>query len=451
MRNLSKVNSLQIFEIWKNISAGLLTVMGVVAGSRFLPFYFSPIVGLVGAALLFTLLYRNKLKNGINCMLVPYSLFFGLISYSFVSILINVMYIWGWVQLPDEFVFFNDPYFPTLWLMPIMLVSELVISIRRKRLQLCVDCRIQNGAHSNRGLYGSIIGRESKLQLKNLIWLFGVLTVIIWTYYLIKYQSFNTNAKDRYIFFWISVIAIMLDVFYFLYRYFNLYLDLKENNELLTPEELVDVTEKTYLRYYVICGNELYLHPNKGDVTNPAHSGFDTPFFTSVNESHVSEAEALEIIHKLTGTTDGELRLFYSQKAPDIPTHRVVRYFYFLNGKPEDYEDLPAPGLWIDFDEIKKIYSLHHEMLSTMTVSDISRLATIMVTSKTYKENGQRRMKLKSYQPTFDLYDVRDSNINFQEEKWMRIAVYNSDNKFFRIKRFWNRLMGLNSKSSVAN
>lgn len=448
MKNLSKVNSWQIFEIWKNISAGLLTVIAVIIASKFLPFYFSPIVGLVGAAVLFTLLYQNKMRQGVNCMLIPYSMFFGLIVYSFVSILVNVLYIWGLLNLPDEFIFFNDPYIPTLWLVPIMFFSLLAINTRRRRLQLCVDCRLQNGSHSNRGLYGSIIGRESKIQLRNLIWLFGVLSVVVWTYYLIKYQSFNTNAKDRYIFFWIAVITLSLDIFYFLYRYFNLYLDLKDNDELITKEDLVEVSGKTYIRYYVICGNDLYLCPNKGDATNPTHSGLDTPFFTSLDTLHVSEHEALEIIQKQTGVKDGELRFFYGRKTPDIANHKVLRYFYFLNGSVDNYHELPEPGLWIDFEEIKKIYSLNPEMLSTMTVSDISRLATIMVTEKTYKESGQRKLKLKSYQPTFDLIDVRESPLNFHDNKWLKIAVYNSDNRFFRIKRWWNKVSGLRKTES---
>lgn len=450
MKDLSKVNSSQIFEITKNISISLLTIIGVVVGSELLVFYFSPIVGLIGSALLYSALYNNKIRKGANCMLIPYAVFFSLIAYSFVSILANVVYIWGWIHLPDEFSFFNDPYFPTLWLVPITFITLLVVYLRRQRLQLCVDCRLQNGAHSNRGIFGVIINRESRFQLKNLLWLFGLLSIIIWSYYIVKYHDFGITAKDRYIFFWIVVLTVGFDVLYFLYRYFNLYLDLKENDELLTPEDLNDMTGKTYIRYYVICGNDIYLTVNDGDASNPSHFGIDTPFFTIKNDLNVTNTEALQTIQKMTGTKDGELRFFYGRRTPDIDKHKVLRFFYFLNGKPEDYKDIHEPGEWMDFEEMKKIYSLRPDLLSRLTLSDLNRLATIIVTNKTYKENGQRRMKLKTYRPTFDLVDVRNSDLDFHDDKWLRIAVYNADNRFFRFKRWWNRITNIRNKSSVS-
>lgn len=440
MKDLSKVNSYQIFEIWKNISAGLLAVILVVVGSQLLPFYFSPVVGLLGAAFLFTLLYSNKRKHGINCMLVPYAIFFCLIGYSFLSILVNVLYVWGWMRIPDEFVFFNEPYIPTLWMNPIAFFTLLFIYLRRRHLQLCIDCKLQHGSHTDRGVYGSIINVESRFQIKNLLLIAGVLTVAVWTYYLVEYQNINTNPRDRYIFFWITVIVLALDILYFLYRYYNLFLDLKENDELYTPEDLQRLEGKTYLRFYVICDNYIYLTVNDHDASNPNHRGLDTPFFVSRLESTVTSSEASGIIRKLTDTNSGHLRFFYGRRTPDIARHKVLRFFYFLDGKPSDYPDLPGKGEWVDFEQLKQIYSLSPGMLSTMTLNDMSRLATIMVTSKIYKENGQRKLKIKGYQPTFDLLDVRDSNLDFHDDKWLRVSVFNSDHKFFRIRNSWKKI-----------
>ena len=440
MKDLSKVNSYQIFEIWKNISVGLFTIIAVIVGSQLLPFYFSPIVGLLGAAFLFSLLYANKMKHGVNCMLVPYALFFCLIAYSFISILVNVMYIWDWLHLPNEFVFFNDPYIPTLWMNPIAFFTILIIYLRRKRLQLCIDCRLQNGTHADRGVYGSIISSESRFQLKNMLLLAGVLTAAVWVYYIVEYKDINTNPRDRYIFFWVTVIVLALDILYFLFRYYNLFLDLRDNNELYTPDDLQRLEGKTYLRYYVICENYIYLTVNDSDAVNPGHAGIDTPFFTSRAESTVTTPEASEIIRKMTDTKSGRLRFFYGRRTPDIANHKVLRFFYFLDGKPSDYPDIPVPGEWIDFEELKILYSTNPDLLSTMTMNDISRLATIMVTEKIYKENGQRKLKIKSYQPTFDLLDVRNSNIDFHDDKWIRVSVFNADHKFFRLRNTWKRI-----------
>lgn len=451
MKDLGKVNSIQIVELWKNISVGLLTVILVIVASTLLPFYFSPIIGLVGAAFLFSILYANKIRRSSNCLLVPYAIFFTLIVYSFLSILVNVIYIWGWLHIPDEFVFFNDPYIPTLWMNPIAFFTLLVIYMRRKRLQICIDCRIQNGTHTERGVYGSIIKTESDFQLKNLLIIAAILTFAVWAYYLIEYQAINTNPRDRYIFFWVTVIVLFLDIIYYLYRYYNLFLDLKENDELLTPEEIRETSGKTYLRYYVICNNHLYLTINDGDASNPYHRGVDTPFFTSRLSSQVTTPEAKDIIRNMTGDDKGELRFFYGRRTPDIAKHKVLRFFYFLDGNPEDHLNMPTPGEWVDFEELKGIYSIHPEALSTMTMNDISRLATIMVTEKTYKENGQRKLKLKRYQPVFNLYDVRNSELDFHDDKWMRVAVFNSDHKLFRFRSWLRRLInGENSKTRIS-
>ena len=449
MKDLSKVDSSQIFDICKNVIVSLFTIIVVLVGSKLLPFYFAPVVGLLGAAFLFSLIYNNKLGGGASCMLIPYALFFSLIAYSFISILVNVLYIWGLMQLPDEFIFFNDPYIPTLWMNPIICISLYVVYLRRKRLHLCIECRIHNGNHIDRGVFGSILNTESRLQLKNILNLFGLLSVVVWVYYLIEYKDINTNAKDRYIFFWISVIVIGLDIIYFLYRYYNLYLDLKENDELITPEEAREMEGKTYLRYYVICGNKVYLNPESDDASTPDHKAIDTPYFVKRNANEVNEPEARSMIKKLTGGRDGELRFFFGRKSPDIAKHFVLRFFYFLDGKPEDYADMNAPGGWFDFEEVKMVYNQRPDLMANLAINDLTRLATIVLTEKRYKENGQRRNRIKNYNPSFDLIDVRDSNLDFQDDKWIKVAVFNADSRFFKIRKWWHDFIGRKKKTKT--
>lgn len=373
-------------------------------------------------------------------MLIPYAIFFCLIIYSFVSILVNVMYIWGWMKIPDEFIFFNDPYIPSLWMNPIGFLTLLTVYLRRNKLRLCIDCSMVNGNHSTRGVFGSVMNTEKKFQLKNIMILAGVLTVVVWTYYLLKYQSINTNAKDRYIFFWITVITIVLDLIYFLYRYYNLYYDLKENNEIITHEEAMLMSAKTYIRFYVICGNKVYLNIGMQDITNPLHIGMDTPFTVKRTGTRLTTPEVEDMAHEATGIDNGELRYFFGQKAPDLDKHYVIRYFYFLDGNPEDYPSLKGTGEWVDFEEVKLTYSRSPELLGTLAAYDLTRLATILITQKLFNENGTRKVKLKSYKPSFDLLDVRASTLDFQSDKWIKISQFNADTKFYKVRKFVNNL-----------
>lgn len=440
MNDLRKVDSSQIYDICKNIVVSLLSIVVCLVVTEILPFYFAPVIGLGTSAFLFTLIYNNRLRGGCNCMLVPYTLFFCTLGYSFLSILANVFYIWGWMNVPDEFIFFNDPFMPVLWFNPIAFVTSLIVYLRRKRLRVCIECRLNNGSHVDRGVFGSILNTESRLQLKNLLLVFGVCTVVVWMYYIFEYQAINTNPKDRYIFFWITIIILILDITYFLYRYYNLFLDLKENHELITPEEMQGMTVKTYLRYYVICGNKVYLNPESEDATIADRFGIDTPFFIQREAGDINNTEVQRSIRELTGGKEGELRFFFGRRTPDIAKHFVLRFFYFLDGNPEDYEEMNAPGGWFDFEEVKEVYNRRPDLMATLAVNDLTRLATIVVTEKTYKENGQRRNKLKHYRPSFDLIDVRESTINFQDDKWMKVSLFNADKPFFRIRRWLHKM-----------
>lgn len=163
----------------------------------------------------------------------------------------------------------------------------------------------------------------------------------------------------------------------------------------------------------------------------------DTPFITKRAVNGIPLPEVKNIIQRLTGVRDGELRFFYGRKTADLKDHSVLRYFYFLDGKPEDYNDIPLKGEWIDFEDIKRMYSRTPGKFSPRAVEDISRLATIILTEKIFTEDGKRKSKIKSYSPSFNLHDVRDSQLDFQDDKWIKVSMFNSDTPFFKIKKFF--------------
>ena len=289
MKDLEKVNASQLFSFWKNLSVGLLVMMGTFFLSWAFPFYFSPIIGLLAAAFLYTMLYNNKMRPSSTCMVVPYAMFYCMIVYAFLSIILNVLDIWSVISVPKELSFFNDPYIPALLLDPVCLLVMVVFYTRRNKLAICIDCKITKGLVIERGRLGEILSSESRLQLVNLIWLFAVLSVIIWVYYFVWYYTFTLiNSRDWYIFVWINIIAFILDELYFASRYFNIYLDLKENGEIITEEELSDMTTKTYLRFYVICGNRIFVNTRVADASESNRFMLDTPFVTKRNVNGIT-------------------------------------------------------------------------------------------------------------------------------------------------------------------
>lgn len=448
MEDLGKVNSIQLYNLWKNLTVGLATVITMMAFSKLLPFYLSPVVSIICAAFLYVYIYNSKESRESSCMIVPYGLMYCLLAYSFVTIATNVVYAWGVMHVPDELVFFTNPFIPSLIFNPVAFIVMVVFIARRKKLHLCIDCRMRNGDVHERGVLGDILESESQFQLKNLALVFFLLSAVIWTYYMMFYVNININARDWYIFTWLTIIFVLLDELYFVARYYNLYLDMKENNEIITPDQLNDMTAKTYLRFYVICGNFIYVDPHAIDPKAVYKEVIDTPFFTKRTVNGIPADEVKRIVSKMTGYDNGELRFFFGRKSHDLSKHSLLRYFYFLDGDISDYQEMNVDGEWMDYERIKYLYMHNPGKLSEISVADTTRLATIMVTEKTFDEEGFRKSKIKTYTPTFNLLDVRKSNLDFQDDKWIEVSLFNSDTPLFRFKRWWRKFRGDNKKNN---
>lgn len=448
MEDLGKVNSMQLYNLWKNLTIGLVTVIAMMTFSRFLPFYFSPVTAIIGAAVLYVYIYNSKITRNASCMIVPYSAMYCLLAYAFITITFNAIYAWGIKDIPQELIFFTDPFIPSLVFNPSAFLVMLMLNLRRKSLQICADCRMRNGDVHERGIWGNILESEARIQLKGHMLLFGILSVLVWSYYLMFYVNVNVNARDWYIFTWLTIIIIILDELYFVARYYNLYLDMKENSELITPDQLNDMTAKTYLRFYVICGNHIFVDPHCIDPKAIYKEVIDTPFFTKRTMNGIPADEVKRTIVRMTGYDNGELRFFFGRKSSDLNNHSILRYFYFLDGDISQYKDMKTDGEWMDYDKIKYLYTHNPGKLAEISVADTTRLATIMLTEKTFDEDGFRKSKIKMYNPSFNLIDVRKSNLDFQDDKWIEVSLFNSDIPLFRLKRWWRRLTGASKKKN---
>lgn len=447
MKDLEKVNEVQLLAFWKNFSVGVLIIILTLFLSRILPSYFSPIIGLISAAFLYTMLYNNRIRPNSTCMVVPYAVFYCIIAYSFVSIILNVLDIWSYIPIPKELSFFNDPYMPALVLDPVCLIVLVIFYLRRNKLSICVDCKINKGLSIERGRWGEILNVESRLQLLNLLWVFLFLTAIVWVYYFIwYYHNALVNNRDWYVFVWINIIAFVIDEIYFASRYYNIYLDLKESGEIISEEELSDMTAKTYLRFYVVCGNKIYLNTKVADPSVQGRFVVDTPFVTKRNVNGITTAEVNQIIRRLSGINEARLKFFFGRKSQEISKHRLLRYFYFVDPVDGEPPHLDLDGEWIDFDSVKYLYNNSPQKLSRTMLSDLSRMVTVVLTQKIFDERGYRKMKIKSYVPTVDLIEIQEKDYDFQDDKWIRIAMYNSDTRGFYLRRWFDKFIGKSGK-----
>ncbi len=440
---------MQLYYLWRNLAISLMCIGLVMVGSHMVPFYMAPVVSLILSGLLYTMLWNNSVTGERGCMVVVETMLYTLICYTFLSVLLVVIQILDLYRFPDEMIFFNDPYLPSLLLLPTGLVVTLLAIFFKNSMPSYKRFRSVYGNAREGGYFSFISNKEMDIQLRNLALVFAILTAVVWAYYLNVYVGINRNARDWYIFVWIVVITVILDEIYFMIRYYNLYLDLLEHNELITPEELRDVTARTYLRFYVICGEYIFVDRNAFDRLNQVKGVHDTPFITKRTVNGIPTSDVKNIVEDMTGQKGGDLRFFFGRPLAGVDKHSLLRYFYFLDGDISDYKDMGMPGEWVHFDEIKRIYSQTPSKMASNALNDLSRLSTIILTEKIFNEDGYRKNKIKSYKGNFTLADVRKCKLDLQDDKWIRIANFNSDTKFFKLKKFLRGAAGKRSGSPV--
>lgn len=437
-KDLFKVNSEQIFFLWRNFAISVLTIILTHFLTRLLPVYMAPIISTVGAAAIYFVVYNNYYSNSESCVIVPYTVFLILVVYTITLVSLNLLNIWTVISIPAEMNFFSGYYIPNLLLAPIGLVTCLFIYWRRHKISICANCKLTNGTPLDRGRVGIIYSSESELQLRNLIYIYILLTSLAWGYYLFAYIDVNFSKRDVYVFTWLAIATYICDIIYFGICYYNLFLDLKENDELIYPEDITDSGVRTYARFYVICSDNMYMSHHSPDGLRDDDSNImDSPFLIKRNMNGIPEIELKAIISRMTGVSDGTLRFFYGRKTADASGRRLLRYFYFLPGDVEEYPELAVPGEWLSSEKLKTLYNKEPDRLSSTCLADISRLATILITQKTFTDEGERRVKIMHYHPSFNLQELQESETDFQDDKWIRISMFNADTKFFRLRKWW--------------
>ena len=438
LRNLYKVNSRHIFILWRNFAASMLTVIFMLLLTKLVPSIFAPLVSTFACAGLYIMVYHTSLSDTDTCIIVPFTIFNVIMAYTFLTIGLNVLNVWFLWDIPDALIFFDGYFIPGLLLAPSGLLICTIIYIRRHKLSICRDCRLQNGAPIERGRSGVIFSSESELQIKNLMLVFALIATIQWSYYFVAFNDAGISARDSFIFTWITCSVILCDMLYFAIRYYNLYLDLKESDELVSPAELKNISARTYLRFYVICDDYILLTKRKSDELRDLTTDIiDTPFMTRQLTKSIPEGAVKDVIKRLSGVTTGVLKFFYGRRVNTVGEHRMLRYFYLLPGTPEDYPELSKKGNWISSERFKTTYNTSPMTLSSYLLGDMSRLATILVTRKIYNERGERRNKLMQYRPSFNFDELSNSDIDFHDDFWINISNFNSDHRFFKIKRWF--------------
>ena len=70
MKDIGKINSNQIFGLWKNLTICLIAIVALIVISKILPYYLSPVIALAIAFGMYVYIYNERFSS-IKIMDIP--------------------------------------------------------------------------------------------------------------------------------------------------------------------------------------------------------------------------------------------------------------------------------------------------------------------------------------------------------------------------------------------
>ncbi len=326
-----------------------------------MPPIFTPLAALACAAVLYTSLYNHRKSESSACLLIPYVFFICLLCYAFTTIVLNLLELWGVMRFPAEFVFFSTavrPFPASQSAMLRMHIRDVFPQEKAYGLQRLQPLNVKQFCtepyrNNLRVRIVSSTAQHDDVAVRTLVrYNLDLLPCVL-------HQNQCQRTRLVLIHTWLTVIAFLLDEVYFLFRYYNLYLDLKENDEIISEQEIDDMGAQTYVRYYVICENNIYVDSHAVEDYSAYKEVIDTPFrdktFGQRNDSRRSEAHN----NQMTGIVDGELRFFFRTQESHDAQFKPAPVLLFHKAAPRRRMPLPlrTEGEWMDYAEIQRIYS----------------------------------------------------------------------------------------------
>lgn len=342
-----------------------------------------------------------------------------------VMLAINLMAAdWFFGNMLDDPMFNpSQPYITSLILFPVVIAMNAYALFAGQNLTYCRNCRRDHGYYSGDGLVATLFYHESKYQIKLLLIGSIVISIVAWTYYLVRYVNINFNSADIFIFKGLPVIFFIFGAVYMSARYRSIaaslsHLGVDENSS----------SSLTRLRFLVLSGDRVYLRSDSNGL-------FDTPATETINRTDkLSDDEARKYFSELSGLTDFELKYIYSNDG-FAGGSNIIHYAAFI---PDNNIGRLEPADPMTLDALDRL--IKASMISPLLANEIYRIYTVTMAWKTYDREGRRLYPIRHYRPTFRLGDLREWAVDYNDLHWLNIATNNQDCAFYRMRRLWRRL-----------
>ncbi|MDD6140583.1 MAG: hypothetical protein PUB61_04205 [Bacteroidales bacterium] len=402
------------FMIWRNYVIGILPLALVPVFIFGLPFGVCQFLTLAMTFGLFAFVRCNRVSRSETCMLIPFTSARALLALTVVYVVID----FAFHDLPEGTI---KPYKALI----VSVVTFLVVlgtEWRGGRNSLCIDCMMRNGSPFERRILGHIYSSENHYLVPRLLLIVGLVVALGWGYWYFGYKQVYYEWSDSLVFYLLPLIVFVFDACILGYRYYLLY--------TFGHERATVLAEGTKsLRVILICGNRVCYTAGKDGL-------LDTPFTL---EDSFSEVLSAGVVRSFMTKNVGASTMKFCYGTIDIRSRKAVEhYFCFVDSEDVAERFAADEGIelqWMDKDEIAA--NFRFEKFSPFAAAEISRVFNIMVTSKIFDLSGRRKIKLRGYVPPFSIDEIRNSDVDFSDNRWMILSRFNKSSSFYWVRLLW--------------
>lgn len=421
-----KISAATIRGLWNNWAIAFGAISLVTLFDLFVPKNLLPVLVL---SLSYLLSVKIKLDNGKTkmgaCHMPLWATAIILFWSGIVMLVINLLHarwFFGGMLSAEPFNP-QHPYVSSLILFPVALVVSLFFLLRKQNLRVCRVCMARFGYYSQGGPVAPLYYHEARYQLKLLLMLSLLLSVVDWLYYHFFYINVNYNRPDKFYFIAMPVIVYLLSVIYMAVRYMSI------------TDEISDMSSKnglrpmrTKIRFLIVSDDRLFLKEDSDGL-------IDTPAKIIIpRRDSVSKEEADKMFTELSGIESFESKFLFDDTGY-VNGSNVMHYAVFLSD-----DRIPANklgGSWNTIDRIDRLIKSHE--IAPMLLREIARIYRITMAWKTYDREGRRLYPIKHYRPTFRISDFKKWDVDYGDLHWLDVATNNEDRPFFKVRRLWRK------------
>lgn len=414
---------------------GTMAVAIVPIAGLFVPLKFHPFLTLVLSLLLFSFVKSNRVSKAEVCAVVPYIAARTLFCFTVLSIIVGLFRIG--MKSNNAGVFWAEEMqvHSILSLSALFVFVTFLMKKRRWNNTICADCLLRNGTPQEREMLGHIYVSETGYLFARLMKLFGLLFFLSVISLVLHHVNTYSSVFLNVVYVGIPLLVVVSDIILCRSRYFVIGRIQAEKSKTKYPFG----GEFKLIRILLIAQDGLYLVERNGEK--------DTPFeFYEGFSEQMSLSSVNRYMENTLGFPFPENGIRFCYGTIDVTNKRSIEHYLCFTDNRMDTECFEKKnmmsGKWFGKQDLEMKFG---HGFSKIACSEFHRIYVVMQTNRMYFPNGQKKVGIKGYAPSFSLSDLKNTDVDFSDNRWMLLSKFNKDDSFYFLKKAWHQYIeGLN-------